>query len=65
MTIETNEWKQTLDKVHSMSDESLLAVWEALGTRAAWLDNHYSENITLDEWADLVHTEIEIRQLAH
>ena len=63
MSIKSGVWKSALDKVHFMSDESLLAVWGASETEVAWVDNHYNKDITLDEWVELVYCEVSIRKL--
>ena len=58
-----NPYQEALAKVRSHTDASLLAIWEALNTRAAWIDNRYNEYITLEEWANLVYIELSKRHL--
>lgn len=56
-------WQTAVKKIREMSNESILAVWAALGTEAAWGDGYYNEHITLDEWANLIYCELSDRKL--
>jgi len=56
-------YKAAQNKAQSMNNTFLLAVWEALGMKAAWIDNRYDEYLSLEDWAEIVYGELSKRHL--
>jgi hypothetical protein len=57
------EWEKMFKKLEVASDEEIQGIWEALKEYDP--TEHYAPGITMDSWAQAVHTEMDLRGMSH
>lgn len=60
---EVDEWDSMFKKLKGMSDEQICSVWNALKHYDP--KEFYAPGISMDDWAQQVYSEMDIRGLPH
>jgi hypothetical protein len=56
-------YEKAVAKVVSMGDGDLKIVWESMNTHKYEASEQYDEGVSMDDWAELISSEMDKRQL--